>query len=140
MNYKRLVLKTICKILPTIILKSDQSIPARSTTSITTKTSMTRKDDQYSLISRLLITMAHDFYMIMNGEKCPIGNMKTYVKAITDAGGDNTIVNQLLKIDATISVKDFKTLLRRIRRTLEAEEQELYKNGIRMVIRECLRL
>ena len=75
----------------------------------------------------------------MNGEKCSIGNMKTYVKAITDAG-NNTIVNQLLKIDATISVKDFKTLLRRIRRTLEAEEQELYKNGIRMVIRECLRL
>ena len=97
---------------------------------------MTRKDDQYSLISRLL---THDFYMIMNGEKCSIGNMKTYVKAITDAG-NNTIVNQLLKIDATISVKDFKTLLRRIRRTLEAEEQELYKNGIRMVIRECLRL
>ena len=101
MNYKRLVLKTICKILPTIILKSDQSIPARSTTSITTKTSMTRKDDQYSLISRLLITMAHDFYMIMNGEKYHIGNMKTYVKAITDAG-NNTIVNQLLKIDAMV--------------------------------------
>jgi len=98
MNYKRLVLKTICKILPTIILKSDQSIPARSTTSITTKTSMTREDDQYSLISRLL---THDFYMIMNGEKCSIGNMKTYVKAITDAG-NNTIVNQLLKIDAMV--------------------------------------
>ena len=42
-------------------------------------------------------------------------------------------------IFAASSRDEINKSLRRLRRITEPEEQTLYKNGIRMVIRECLR-
>jgi len=33
----------------------------------------------------------------------------------------------------------YKKLLNKVQRSWEKEDQELYKNGFRMIVRECLR-
>lgn len=117
------------------VLDQNKPIPKRSCSSVTTNIKLDREPDQYPLISKLLIMFADDIYNYEINKKNPSQNKQSlYKKALLEANVNNELIDVLWKCD------DVKKILRKIRHITEIEEQELYKNGIRMVIRECLRL
>ena len=114
---------------------NDTSEP-RSTVNSTTETMLTSAADQYPLISRFLIVMANDFRRVLLGIQIPEDRLKRYTMALREAGCKTEIVDQFVK---TIDPENFKKILRKIRLQIQPENAPLYKNGIRMVIRETLR-
>lgn len=94
-----------------------QQIPPRSASSVTSQDALIRPEDEYPLISNCLIRIAESIY------KQGSSALSEYVKIFAEAGANVTNI----------------TNLRVVQRLMEKEEQVLYKNGLRMVIRECLR-
>jgi len=108
----------------------------RSTRSVTTDTKLNREEDQYPIISNLLINMTYDIYnMMKNNKTIETKQIDCYKQVFKDAGSTDELIDELFDNKN----KDIKKILRRIRTTIEKEEQPLYKNGIRMIIRELLR-
>jgi len=118
------------------VLAEGEKIPERSTTSTTTKTRLTREEDQYPLVSALLIRMAHCIRQRQISNPQAHEDIDQYRKAMIAASVPTQIVDDIF---AASSRDEINKSLRRLRRITEPEEQTLYKNGIRMVIRECLR-
>jgi hypothetical protein len=64
-------------------------------------------------------------------------SIKIYKKALSDAKCTENLSDALW--DKKFTYGKLKNLLNSIQRSLEPEEQVLYKNGLRMIIRECKR-
>jgi hypothetical protein len=135
------------------VLKTSEKIPSRSSSSILTTTKMIREEDKYPLISNTLINLTELFMNYMKREMNESDEKLDMYKNILmmsikdDENKRNTAIKiisqlfELLKGDKTseYEVIQYKKLLRQLRNCTEDEEQDTYKNGIRMVIRECLR-
>jgi hypothetical protein len=115
-----------------VLKKTD--VPVRSSSSTTKDTKLDRPEDNYPLISKFLVRMAYAFHQLMIGNE--IFDIESYQLAMIDAGATPEYVQLITN---GLNRTTFHQVLRKIRGSLEVEEQNLYKNGIRMVIRESLR-
>ena len=120
------------------VLKSNATVPPRSSSSTPSTTTLNRPEDKYPLISNFLIKMAYDIYMKKTKNIIPDqDSIKIYKKALSDAKCTENLSDALW--DKKFTYGTLKKILNSIQRSLEPEEQVLYKNGLRMIIRECKR-
>jgi len=121
-------------------VKNNSEIPKRSCSYKTKDIKLNQEDDQYPIISNFLILMLNDFDKMINNQILPSEeNITNYNKAFKECMNNNDY-NLIDKIWLNYNNKEklLKTL-RVIRHKIEDEEQELYKNGLRMIVREILR-
>jgi len=134
--------------------KDKKEMHPRSSSSVTTLIKMTREEDSYPLLSKSLIKMALyldpkiDSVEFNDSEKDEIKHMieesfaNTNDKDVGTIGHVFGIIELLFSKNESSNVKNattYKSRLRKIRSVTEKEEQPLYKNGVRAVIREVLR-
>ena len=103
---------------------------------------LTREHDHYPICSKFLIDMTIDIHDRILSLTKRIDQESIYKAAFLEAGGDQKLIDALfaeLRIKKP-DLKRVKTALRRVQRSHQAEEQLLYKNGLRMVVRELLRM
>lgn len=118
------------------VLKKEFDIPQRSTSSVTKSTILNREEDTYPIISNFLINFGIDLYNYIFNNQIP-ENIKEYNNKLKESGVSDKILNLMWISNNDIDQK--KKILRKIRSETENEEQLLYKNGFRMIIREVLR-
>jgi hypothetical protein len=120
------------------VLNKNNPIPPRSSSSTTTDTILNREHDNYPLISNFLIKFAYDIYNLIHKQKIPNNQtIENYNNLLEEAGGNKEMIN-LLWNDKNSSDETIK-IIEKIKRTLQKEEQQLYKNGFICVFRELLR-
>jgi hypothetical protein len=120
------------------VLDKNKIVPPRSTSSTTTDTILNREQDNYPLISNFLIKFTYDIYKLIHKQKIPNDEtIASYNKALEEAGGDKEMIKLLW--NKKNSTDDTIKIIKKIKRTLEKEEQPLYKNGFICVFRELLR-
>jgi hypothetical protein len=118
------------------ILKQGEDIHPRSTLSIKKSTVLNREHDMYPLISIFLIDFGIDLYNYLIHNNIP-KRKDLYNKKLVESGVTIQTVEKLW--DTKLDVDNKKSLIRRLRKETEPEEQLLYKNGFRMIFREVLR-
>ena len=106
--------------------------------------SLTREDDMYPNCSKFLVDMVLDLHdrMIGKTDRIPLENVEKYKQAFIEAKAEQKLVDDLFVelSSSNPNIKKIKTAMRRLQRSHEAEEQLYYKNGLRMVLRELLRV
>ena len=103
-----------------------------------------REDDLYPNCSKFLVDMTLDIYERMTGKSLniPEENVRRYKEAFIEAGATKKLVDDLFNElrPTEPKIETVKTAMRRVQKSQEAEEQMYYKNGLRMVLRELIRI
>jgi Glycosyl hydrolase family 20, catalytic domain len=103
---------------------------------------LNREHDHYPICSRLLIDMTIDIHDRIRSLTDRLVNETLYKNIFLEAKADEKILDGLfLELRAkNPKLSLVKTALRRVQRSQEEEEQVFHKNGLRMVVRELLRI